>query len=201
MHDDANSDEHGPKLHAVRVSTSGTFSGHTFHDRGTGDYPNALSAAVGHRVDGSPVIAFGMDDGTVKLWDPAVTSRQLVVAGHRIGAAPETVDVHRPDRRYQRHPGSGRGDSRGNSAQVLRYSGATTLAPLPVAPNGGTTTDVGGIRAWFPGYKTGRVCSTTTPSSEIQLDFATRPNASYGCWFSRGFDGRRLADHPVVMDP
>ena len=45
--------------------------------------------------------------------------------------------------------------SRGNSARVLRYSGATTLAPLPVAPDGGTTTSVGGIRAWFPGYKTG----------------------------------------------
>ncbi len=130
-----------------------------------------------------------MDDGSVKLWDPAVTSNSLL--SQATGSASAPVDALTFTDRIDGT--SGMPDlvavtSRGNSAQVLRYSGATTLAPLPVAPSGGTTTTVGGIRAWFPGYKTGRVLFNNNTDSAIQLDFATRPNASYGCWFSRIFD-------------
>ena len=74
---------HRTRVDAVRVSDTvdGQQLGqpHTVdvslrHD----DAPMPLSAAVGHRPDGSPVVAFGMDDGSVKLWDPAVTSPTLL---------------------------------------------------------------------------------------------------------------------------
>ena len=133
-----------------------------------------------------------MDDGTVKLWDPATTSPALL--SQATGSASAPVDALTFTDRIDGTlgvPDLVAVSSRGNSAQVLRYSGATTLAPLPVTAGGGTTTDVGGIRAWFPGYKTGYLQLYNNPrnDSAIQIDFATRPNASYGCWFSQDFDG------------
>ena len=79
-----------------------------------------------------------------------------------------------------------------NSAWVLRYDGATTLRQLPVAAgSGGTKTDIGGIRAWFPGYKTGSVQFVNqSTSDDFELDFATRDNAAQGCWFTQDFADR-----------
>jgi hypothetical protein len=194
----------GDRGHAVRVSADGAFSNHTAWTNPTpslsGPFP--LSAVVGHRPDGSPVVAFGTDDGSVKMWDPTVTSSSLLsqIAGSDAVNALTFTDridgtVGVPDLVAV--------SSRGNSARVLRYSGATTLAALPVAPQGGTSTDVGGIRAWFPGYKTGAVTfsNITRSDPEVQLDFATRPNAAFGCWFSHAFGGAPpFPTDSVVLD-
>jgi hypothetical protein len=88
---------------------------------------------------------------------------------------------------------------RNNSAWVLRYSGATSLAPQAVAPGGGTKTDVGGIRAWFPGYKTGSVHFVNqSTTNDFEIDFATRPNAEYGCWFAQDFADRAAVPATAV---
>jgi hypothetical protein len=182
----------GNRGHAVRVSATGTFTNLTTWTNPTpslsGPFP--LSAAVGHRPDGSPVVAFGTDDGSVKLWDPAVTSSSLLSQVTGSDAVNALTFTDRIDGTVG-VPDLVAVSSRGNSARVLRYSGATTLAPLAVAPQGGTSTDVGGIRAWFPGYKTGSVTfeNLSVADAEVQLDFATRPNAAFGCWFSHGFGG------------
>ncbi len=186
----------GVRMQAVRVAVNGpsvSFAGATNFEPVVGaTVPAPLSTAVGHRVNGSAVVAFGMDDGTVKLWDPATTSPALL--SQATGSASAPVDALTFTDRIDGSTGVPdlvAVSSRGNSARVLRYSGATTLAPLPVTAGGGTTTDVGGIRAWFPGYKTGYVQLYNGPKNDsaIQIDFATRPNASYGCWFSQDFDG------------
>ena len=182
------------QLHAVRVSASGTFSNHTYWAVKPTTWPHeiALSVAVGHRPDGSPVLAFGMSDGRVRLWDPAVTSPSplaeftdgsdavnAVTFTDRIDGSvgvPDVVAV----------------SSRGNSGRVLRYDGGTTLRQLPVAPgSGGTKTDVGGVRAWFPGYKTGSVQFVNqSTSDDFELDFATSDSAPQGCWFTQDFADR-----------
>jgi hypothetical protein len=165
--------------------------------------PNALSTAVANRVDGSPVVAFGMDDGTVKLWDPALTSSSLLA--QVAGSASAPVDALTFTDRIDGSvgvPDLVAVSSRGNSARVLRYSGATTLAPQPVAAGGGTTTDVGGIRAWFPGYRAREFAIDNDTGTTIEVDFATRPNASYGCYFS-GVDSNYPAfpTDPVTLVP
>jgi hypothetical protein len=202
----------GQTVHAVRVSADGfTVSNHTKWDvppPPSFPYPIALSVAVGHRADGSPVFAYGMSDGGVKLWDPAVTSTTLLSQFTGTGDAVDAVTFTDRIDGTVGVPDLVAVSNRDNSARVLRYSGATTLTPLAVAPQGGTTTDVGGIRAWFPGYKTGTLTFANFDSeSDIQLDFATRPNAAYGCWFLQGpppagvFDPPPgLPTTPVVLD-
>ena len=204
----AMSEEPHKNLHAVRVSADGTFSNGTNWEDPLLASPVPLAVAVGHRADGSPVFAYGMSDGGVKLWDPALTSTTLLSQFTGPGDA-DAVDALTFTDRIDGTvgvPDLVAVSNRGNSARVLRYSGATTLTPLAVAPQGGTSTDVGGIRAWFPGYKTGTLTFANFDSeSEIQLDFATRPNAAYGCWFLQGpppvgstLPG--LPTTPVVLD-
>ena len=159
------------------------------------DYaPSALSAAVTDRADGTPVAAFGMSDGTVKLWDPTVTTATLLANAADTGTTdnPNAVDavsfVDRSD-------GTGLPDvvavsNIGNQARVLRYSGATTLAAQAVQPNGVTTTDVGGIRLWYPGYKAGSLQIRNNAPDPVKISFASRPNAAYGCWLGAAFPGR-----------
>jgi hypothetical protein len=203
-------------VHAVKVSADGTRSNHTSYTVAPGadlGLPSALtqtalSVAVGHRADGSAVIAAGMNDGGVKLWDPAVSSSNLLaqVPGSGQWNTDAGVDAVTFTDRIDGTvgvPDLVAVSSRSNTAQALRYDGSTTLKPLAVAPNGSTATDVGGIRSWFPGYKAGVLefwnLSSTDP--KIQLDFATRPNPAYGCWFSQSFNGNpALPTDSVILD-
>lgn len=169
---------------------------YTYVDQLNGDdyLPAVLSTAVTNRADGKPIVAFGLSDGSVKLWDPAVTSTTFLAsaAGTGTDANPKAVNaltfVERSDG-TDGVPDLVAVSSRGDFAQVLRYSGATTLAALPIV-KGGTSTDVGGIRAWFPGYKTGRFRIFSRLQEPVQISFSSRPNAAYGCWFAPAFPGR-----------
>ena len=172
---------------------------YTYVDELNGDdyLPAVLSTAVTNRANGDPIVAFGLSDGGVKLWDPevTVTSQNLLASATGTGTDtnPKAVNaltfVERSDG-TEGIPDLVTVSSRGNFAQVLRYSGATTLAAQPVAPKGGTTTDVGGIRSWFPGYKTGRLRLSNRINEPVRISFASRPNAAYGCWFAPAFDDR-----------
>ena len=160
------------------------------------DYaPSALSAATTDRAAGTPVAAFGMSDGTVKLWDPTVTTATLLANAADTGTTdnPNAVDavsfVDRSDGTTGL-PDVVAVSNIGNQARVLRYSGATTLAAQAVQPNGVTTTDVGGIRLWYPGYKAGSLQIRNNAPDPVKISFASRPNAAYGCWFGAALPGR-----------
>lgn len=179
------------------------------------DYsPSALSAAVVDRADGSPVAAFGMSDGSVKLWDPTVTTANLLANAPSTGTTtdPNAVDavgfIDRSDG-TSGLPDTVAVSSVGNQARVLRYSGETTLNAEPVRAKGVTTTDVGGIRLWYPGYKTGSLQIRNDAFDPVTISFASRPNAGYGCWFGPAFADRaawpsasaRLASRAVTPTP
>ena len=87
--------------------------------------------------------------------------------------------------------------SRGDFARVLRYSGATTLAALPIV-KGGTSTDVGGIRAWFPGYKTGLASDhEPAPSVRARSPPGPTPRTAAGS-HPPSPSPPALPDHPVT---
>ncbi len=172
--------------------TSDNRPARTFWDVLSGsDYaPAALSAAITNRADGTPVAAFGMSDGSVKLFDPAVSSATLL--SNAAGTDPVTGVAFAP-----RIDGTtGLADIVASStvkdtARVLRYSGGTTLAPQPVTAGGGTSTDVGTIRQWFPGYKTGKLAFGSIVGQPLRISFASRPNAGYGCWYAPQLPDRK----------
>jgi hypothetical protein len=188
-------------VYAVKVEPDGTIPNpRTWWDVQLGMAAGPQSIAIGHRPDGSPVIAFGLEGGGVKLWDPAVTSANKLAEWT---GSTDSIDALTFTDRIDGSTGVPdlvAVGSRNNSGQVLRWDGrSTTLEALPVAPNGGTKTDVGGIRAWFAGYKTGSVQFVNqSTSDDFELDFATRPNAAFGCWFAQDFEDRAALPNTAV---
>ena len=149
-------------IHAVTFSPDTGFTNpqYTYWDR-TYDVTkpdfsqSALSVAATTRPDGSTVFAYGMADGSVKLFDPRVSTVNLL-ATSAISPNPVNAISFAP-----RIDGStGMNDivavsSTTNAAQVLRYTGASTSSRNCWHRAGRTRTDVGSIQSWFPGYKTG----------------------------------------------
>ena len=178
-------------VYAQHVSADGTFGNRPYWDVQLGTSEGPLSVAIGHRPDSSPVVAFGLKGGGVKLWDPAVQSPNLLAEFTGSTDAIEALTFTDRFDGIVGVPDLVAAGQQANSAWVLRYDQTTTLKPLPVAPNNGTKTDVGGIRAWFPGYKTGSVQFVNqSTSDDFELDFATRGNAAYGCWLAQDFADR-----------
>ena len=183
-----------------------TYWDRTFNEDSRDWSASALSVAVTHRADGSTVFAYGMSDGSVKLFDPVVTSTTLLASSV---PSPNPVDaVTFTDRTDGTTglPDIVAVSSTTNSAQLLRYTGETTLKPQPVAPGGATRTDVGGIQSWFPGYKTGslsvRVPTVRDEGEAITVSFASRANPAYGCWFAPAAPGRAaFPAGDVIIDP
>ena len=139
------------------------------------------------------MVAFGLSDGTVKLWDPAATSPNLIASYTPSGGDPN--DPHPIDAVtfVDRVVGTaGAQDvvavsSKKDSAQVLRYDGSTALKTQAVGSGGVTTTTRGGIQSWFPGYKAGRIQFANVAYEPLSISFSSRPNEAYGCWFAPAF--------------
>ena len=182
-------------LHAVHLTSAGKFeaASYTHYEIDKADASLLpLSMTILNRADGSPLVAAGLANSTVDLWDPAATSATLVA---KLPSALNTDPVDALSGAVRIDGTTGLADlvavsSNGDSARVLRYTGGTTLAPQPVQAGGRTETDIGGIRDWFPGYKAGRVRVMNRANLALNVSFASRPNAAYGCWFAPSFPGR-----------
>ena len=201
-------------IHAVTFSPDTGFTNpqYTYWDR-TYDVTkpdfsqSALSVAATTRPDGSTVFAYGMADGSVKLFDPKVSTVNLL-ATSAISPNPVNAISFAP-----RIDGStGMNDivavsSTTNAAQVLRYTGASTLVAQPLAPGGGTRTDVGSIQSWFPGYKSGSLSIAVSGDPHRRraghriIHLATQPGAT-GAGSAPLLPGRSaFPSGDIVIDP
>lgn len=180
---------------AVPVSADGTYGARTYwlYTPST-DSASILSTAIGYLGDDTtPVVAYGLVDGSVRLWNPAtITSTPL--ASYTASSDPVNALSF-----VDRVVGSaGAQDivavsTENDTARVLRYDGTGTLQPQFVAPGGqpaDTKTDVNGIQSWYPGYKSGRLkLITVNPDEDLTVSFAARETEGYGCWFAPAFPG------------
>ena len=153
-----------------------------------------LSAAVLRRPNDQPstdpLMAFGMSNGTVLLRNATGSSAATVATF----AATAPVTGLTPMPRVDGTTGfpdlvAAYGQTAPGVAWLLRYDGTSTLKPQPVSPTGATSTDAGGIRQSFPGYRTGRFRVVNNADEPVTVELRSRPEPGYGCWFAPAFPG------------
>ena len=153
-----------------------------------------LAVAFGQRQDGTPVVAFGMHDSTLRLIDPTATGTTETLA--QSSAATALIAINPIPRfdgtvggsdfavSYQSTPApSGLGGNGG----LLRWDGTSAnLTALPVtagSPNT-VTADWDEFRRWYPGIKQGRLQVTNTSGEPVTVTLQAASDSSSGCWYA-----------------
>ena len=164
-----------------------------------------LSAAVLRRpadpASTDPLMAFGMSNGTVLLLNPRGPTDKPVATFQANAPVTGLTTMPRvdgttgfPDLAVSY------GASVPGVAQLVRYGGTSSLTALPVDPTGATTTDAGGIRQAFPGYRTGRFEIVNSAAEPVSVELLSRPEPGYGCWFAPAFADGSGARFPGEVD-
>jgi hypothetical protein len=164
--------------------------------------PSPLSAAFGWREDGSPVVAFGMSDGSLQLVDPKATgtggaypeTNALAVSSAPGGAIVAVNPIPRFD-------GTVGGSDYAVSYQtglygdavlkgtggLLRWDGTSsglTAQPVNAVSPNTVSPDWDSFREWYPGIKEGRLQISNTSGEPITVALHASPNPGYGCWYA-----------------
>lgn len=164
-----------------------------------------LSAAVLRRptdpASTDPLMAFGMSNGTVLLLNPRGTSNQPVASFQASAPVTGLTTVPRVDGTTG-FPDLvvAYGSTVPGVAQLVRYGGTSSLTALPVDSTGATSTDAGGIRQVFPGYRTGRFEIVNSAAEPVSVELLSRPEPGYGCWFAPAFADGSGARFPGEVD-
>lgn len=153
-----------------------------------------LSTAFGQRQDGTPVVAFGLNDGTVRLIDPLASGRETEQLAQ--SSPVNGVNAINPIPRFD---GSSGGSDFAVSYQVtaganmvgngglLRWDGTSAnLTALPVtagSPNT-VTADWDEFRAWYPGIKQGRLRVDNSSGEPVTVTLHAASDSSSGCWYA-----------------
>ncbi len=180
--------------YVLRLSSSGQVGGVTTWAQtgGTTSVYNAtLATAWGSRADGTPLVAFGMNDGIVRLIDPSNTGTANTLAASPAGGGISAITA------IPRFDGSSGGTDFAVAYQtqippagvggLLRWDGASTgLTPQKVSANANpyTTTDWEGFRGWFPGIKEGRLMLNNTSGEDLTVTIRPGDDSSSGCWYA-----------------
>ena len=185
----------------VRVNPDGSLPGSwvTWSQQGGPSLnPVVLSAAFGQRPDGSPVVVFGLNDGTLRLIDPTVTGETDTVA--QSGAGPGGIIAINPIPKfdgstggsdfavsYQTTPATPDPPGMTGNGGLLRWDGTSnSLTAMPVSavsPNT-VTADWDSFRAWYPGIKQGRFQVSNTSGEPITVALQASPDSASGCWYA-----------------
>ena len=158
--------------------------------------PAPMSAAFGQRQDGSPVVAFGMREGsgqgTLRLVDPTATGPETTeLSGSSPG--PGAIIAINPIPRFDGTVGgsdyavSYAVPSGSENGGLLRWDGTSSaLTALPVTAGSPNTLspDWDSFRAWYPGIKQGRFTVSNTSGEPITVTLQTSPNPGFGCWYA-----------------
>lgn len=150
-----------------------------------------LSAAFGKRPDGRPVVAFGLNDGTVRLVDPSDMTSTLAQSSPVNGVAainpiPQFFDANGGTDfavSYQTQPAPGWAGTGG----LLRWDGTSnplTALPVSTGTNTSVTADWNSFRTWFPGIKEGRVQVSNDSDEPVTVALRAGSDSPSGCWYA-----------------
>jgi hypothetical protein len=186
----------------VRVNPDGTLPSNwlTWAHRGTDALvPSPLCAAFGQLQDGSPVVAFGMTDGTLQLVDPTATGPEtnaLAVSSAGPGGIIAVNPIPRLDGTaggsdyavsYQQVSFGGGAPTPQGTGGLLRWDGTSSgLIAQPVSAGSPNTVspDWDSFREWYPGIKEGRFQVTNTSGEAVTVALHASPSPGYGCWYA-----------------
>lgn len=158
--------------------------------------PSPLCAAFGQRLDGSPVVAFGMTDGTLQLVDPKATGPEtnaLAVSSAGPGAIVAVNPIPRLDGTVggSDYAVSYQGSSvLAGTGGLLRWDGTSSgLTAQPVSAGSPDTVspDWDSFRAWYPGIKEGRFQVSNTSGEPVTVALHASPSPGSGCWYAPGW--------------
>jgi len=158
--------------------------------------PAPMSAAFGQRQDGSPVVAFGMREGsgqgTLRLVDPRATGPETTeLSGSSPG--PDAIIAINPIPRFDGTVGgsdyavSYAVPSASGNGGLLRWDGTSSaLTALPVTAGSPNTLspDWDSFRAWYPGIKQGRFTVSNTSGEPVTVALQTSSSPGLGCWYA-----------------
>ncbi len=182
----------------VRVNSDGSIPGSwvTWSQHGTASLTTGvLSAAFAQGQGNTPLlVAFGMNDGTLRLINPNATGTTGTLAQSKPVAGVIAINpIPRFDGSsggsdfavsYQTQPAP----TFGGQGGLLRWDGTTDdLTALPVSagatpPSAPIAWD--GFRQWYPGIKQGRLQVTNTSGEPIEVTLQTGSDSSSGCWYA-----------------
>ena len=196
----------------VRVNADGSLpaSWVTWSQQGSASLTTGvLSAAFGQRQDGAPLVAFGMNDGTLRLIDPTVTGTTDtqtksspvygIVAINSIPRFDGSLGGSDFAVSYQ----SQAAPTFGGMGGLLRWDGTTSdLTALPIVagstPTLAPTWDA--YRQWYPGIKQGRFQVNNTSGEPITVTLQAEPGSSSGCWYAPSWaDAPAFPTVPVAV--
>ncbi len=160
-------------------------------DWGAG-YGAALATEWGTRADGTPVVAYGMNDGTVRLVDPTTSGQATTLATSPVVAGVSAINA------IPRFDGSDGGTdfavayettappNLGGVGGLLRWDGGSTLAQRNVSVGSPSTqtSDWDTFREWYPGIKEGRLQVNNASAEPVTVSLQAAPDSSSGCWYA-----------------
>ena len=150
-----------------------------------------LSAAFGQRPDGRPVVAFGLNDGTVRLVDPVDMTSTLAQSSPVAGVAA----INPIPQFYEQNGGTDFAVSYQTVAApawagiggLLRWDGTSdplTALPVSTGTNTSVTADWSSFRTWFPGIKEGRVEVSNGSDEPVTVALKAASDSQSGCWYA-----------------
>ena len=168
-----------------------------------------LSAAYGQSPDGSPVVAFGLNDGTVRLVNPTDMTQTLTQSSPVAGVAainpiPQFYDANGGTDfavSYQ----TASAPAWAGIGGLLRWDGASrTMTALPVStgsPNT-VTADWNSFRMWYPGIKEGRLTLSNSAAEAVTVTLHTGSDSTSGCWYAPDWqDAPAFPANGVTLPP
>jgi RTX calcium-binding nonapeptide repeat (4 copies) len=175
--------------YVIRVQQDGTVGGVTTWAQTNG---GVLSTAFGQRGDGSPVVAYGPNDQTLRVIDPANTGTVNTIG---TGQADNVVVAINPVPRFWGIPGGSDfavaeqttpGILEGHGS-AFRWDGSSPSMTALNVSAGSTptmTSDWEAFRSWYPGIKEGRLVVANSAAEPVTVTLQTDPDSSSGCWYA-----------------
>jgi hypothetical protein len=175
--------------YVIRVQGDGTVGGVT-----TWAQTNAgvLSTAFGQRGDGSPVVAYGLNNATLQVIDPANTGTVSTIG---TGQAAAVIVAINPIPRFWGTPG---GSDFAVAQQTVpgilegvgsafRWDGSSpgmTALDVSAGSTPTITSSWEAFRSWYPGIKEGRFQVSNTSGEPITVGLQASPSSGQGCWYA-----------------